>query len=187
MTDRKRHIFNRHAAKKRYRLKLVERTRDMVQTSPGVYRGVNLDTVVSVIGFASLKEMGDYLRGNPPPKGLIYDFRGLNLSGANFSGAKLRDADFTNCPLKGVSFKQADLTETVFAGADLRRADFTGADMTHATLHDAHIGGARFHQTCVKDVNFHHTKEKPGFFQRRGMLEKRPKQRLITLGLNAPA
>lgn len=187
MTRRQSLIFNRHAAKKRYRLKLVERTRDMIQTTPGVYRGINVDTVVSVIGFASLKEMGDFLRGNPAPKGLLYDFRGLDLSGADFSGAKLRDADFTNCPMRGVRLNRADLNETVFSGADLRKADFSHADMTHAILHDAHIKGARFDHTCVKDVNFHHTKEQPGFMQRRGMLEKRPRQRIITLDLNAPA
>lgn len=176
MTHRQRRIFNRHAAKKRYRVKLVERTRDMIETSPGVYKGINLDTVVSVIGFTNLQEMGDFLRGNPAPKGLIYDFRGQDLGGADFSGAKLRDADFTNCPLKRASFQNADLTETVFSGADLRKADFSQADMTQATMHDAWLGGAKFSRTVVTNVNFYHTKDKPGLFQRRGMIDKRPRR-----------
>lgn len=88
------------------------------------------------------------------------DFRGANLSGANFTLWEERDlggapttglirCDFTEAIMAGANVRGLSLASSVFRkadlrGADLRDADFSGADLTGATLTGAKLEGARF-------------------------------------------
>ena len=95
------------------------------------------------------------------------DFRGADLTGADFSayeprpgqgtqttrsGSDLLGCDFSGARLAGVNFINANLTFSRFPGADLRGAlladadltnvDFSGADLTGADLSGANLYGA---------------------------------------------
>jgi uncharacterized protein YjbI with pentapeptide repeats len=88
------------------------------------------------------------------------DFRGANLSGANFTLWEERDlggapttglirCDFTDAVMTGTSVRGLSLASSVFrnvdlSGADLRDTDFSGADLTGATLTGAKVEGAKF-------------------------------------------
>ena len=104
------------------------------------------------------------------------DFRGANLTGADFSPLEarpgqgtitslmrnvLKSCDFSGAALKGANFDRADLTFARFVGADLAGAnlaktdlskvDLTGADLTGADLTDADLYGANL--TGVKGLD----------------------------------
>jgi uncharacterized protein YjbI with pentapeptide repeats len=95
------------------------------------------------------------------------DFRGANMTGADFSPLEsrpgqgtitslmknvLKSCDFSGAALKGANFDRADLTFSRFVGADLAGAnlektdlskvDFTGADLTGADMTGADLYGA---------------------------------------------
>jgi len=101
------------------------------------------------------------------------DFRGANMTKADFSPLEsrpgqgtitslmknvLKSCDFSGAELKGANFDRADLTFSRFVGADLKGAnlaktdlsktdltgaDLTGADLTHANLYGAILTGAK--------------------------------------------
>jgi len=101
------------------------------------------------------------------------DFRGANLTGADFSPLEarpgqgtitslmrnvLKSCDFSGAALKGANFDRADLTFSRFVGADLAGAnltktdlsktdlsgaDLTGADLTGADLYGANLTGVK--------------------------------------------
>jgi uncharacterized protein YjbI with pentapeptide repeats len=100
------------------------------------------------------------------------DFRGANLTNANFSpleerpgqgtlmtlsrnvlkscdfsGARMHNANMTRAVLLFARFTGADLTGAKLAGADLSRTDFSGADLTGADLTEADLDGANFNGT----------------------------------------
>jgi len=104
------------------------------------------------------------------------DFRGANLTGADFSPLEarpgqgtitsmmknvLKSCDFSGAALKGANFDRADLTFSRFVGADLEGAnlkktdlskvDLSGADLTGADLTDADLYGANL--TGVKGLD----------------------------------
>ena len=54
----------------------------------------------------------------------------------------------------------------------MRKADFRNTNMTRVKVYKASIRGATFGETRVTGTNFYHTREKPGFFQKRGMLQE---------------
>lgn len=97
------------------------------------------------------------------------DFRGANLTNANFSpleerpgqgtlmtlsrnvlkscdfsGARMHNANMTRAVLLFSRFTGADLTGANLAGADLSRTDFSGANITGADFSDADLDGANF-------------------------------------------
>jgi uncharacterized protein YjbI with pentapeptide repeats len=104
------------------------------------------------------------------------DFRGANLTGADFSPLEarpgqgtitslmkniLKSCDFSGAQLKGANFDRADLTFSRFVGADLAgtnlkktdlsKVDLTGADLTGADLTGANLYGATL--TGVKGLD----------------------------------
>lgn len=95
------------------------------------------------------------------------DFRGANMTDADFSPLEarpgqgtitslmknvLKSCDFSGADLHGANFDRADLTFSRFVGAnlaganlrktDLSKTDFSGADLTDADLTDADLYGA---------------------------------------------
>jgi uncharacterized protein YjbI with pentapeptide repeats len=79
--------------------------------------------------------------------GVVMDFSGCELQGANFENADLRGASFEKADLRGVRFHNARLDHARFTGADLRPlrlhsgdylpCDFTGADLAEDQLDTA--------------------------------------------------
>jgi uncharacterized protein YjbI with pentapeptide repeats len=104
------------------------------------------------------------------------DFRGANLTNADFAPLEsrpgqgtittlarnvLKSCDFSGAQMKGANFDRADLTFSRFVGADLAganlskadlsKADLTGADLTGADLTHADLYGANL--TAVKGLD----------------------------------
>lgn len=74
------------------------------------------------------------------------DLRGANLAGADLAGATLIGADLTGADLSGASLRGADLTGANLLGALLLGADLRGAELRRArlereTLRGAELGG----------------------------------------------
>lgn len=96
------------------------------------------------------------------------DFRGVNLSGENFSNnelpqrdfrrAVLRGAEFINCDLRGANFADADLSGANFRGAKLQDADFSNANLTKANFHRADLAGVAFIGANLFLTNFREAK-----------------------------
>jgi uncharacterized protein YjbI with pentapeptide repeats len=80
------------------------------------------------------------------------DWRGVNLSGANFTGGGVRFlaswfADLSGCQLAGANLARADLRQVRlrfvdFSGANLAGAKLAQADLSHANLEGADLSGA---------------------------------------------
>jgi len=80
------------------------------------------------------------------------DWRGVNLSGANFTGPTARFlansvVDLAGCQLAGANLARADLRQVRLrfadlSGANLTGADLVGADLSRATLEGADLSGA---------------------------------------------
>jgi uncharacterized protein YjbI with pentapeptide repeats len=71
--------------------------------------------------------------------GVVMDFSGCELQGANLENADLRGASFENADLRGVRFHNARLDHARFKGADLRplklhSGDYLACDFTGAAL-----------------------------------------------------
>lgn len=71
-------------------------------------------------------------------------FRHANLRYANFRGVDLTKADFSGADLQGANFMGADLIKADFSGADLRGADFRGAWFQGTEIRDAFVEDADF-------------------------------------------
>lgn len=79
--------------------------------------------------------------------GVVMDFSGAELQGANFENADLRGANFEGADLRGVRFGGARLDHAKFKGADMRplllksgdtlACDLTGADILDEQLKEA--------------------------------------------------
>lgn len=68
---------------------------------------------------------------------LIYGERkndGVNLCNINFRGSNLSYADFTNTKLRGANFSGADLTGTKLICVDIRDCNFRGANLKDAII-----------------------------------------------------
>ena len=78
-----------------------------------------------------------------PGQGTLVTLRANECRSCDFSGAILEDADFTNAYLTFARFSGADLTGAVLAGADLSMADLSGATLTGADLTGADLDGTR--------------------------------------------
>jgi len=65
------------------------------------------------------------------------DFRGTDLSEANFSGADLSETNLRRANLSAADLSRADLST-----ANLSRADLSGADLSEANLRRANLRGA---------------------------------------------
>ena len=70
------------------------------------------------------------------------DFRGADLSFAQFNGANLRQA----------CLQEASLYGTDFSGADLRQADLRGCDLRHARIDSARLEAARLEGARLPEV-----------------------------------
>ncbi len=80
------------------------------------------------------------------------DWRGVNLSGANFTGAGVRFlassfVDLSGCQLAGANLARADLRQVRlrfvdFSGANLAGANLAQSDLSHANLEGADLSGA---------------------------------------------
>ena len=58
---------------------------------------------------------------------LVADFREANLRSTNFTGCNVKTCDFRGADLRNAIFREAALEATEFAGANLAGADFEGA------------------------------------------------------------
>src|SRR5580692_10123799 len=76
------------------------------------------------------------------PGGARAVFSWMDLTGLNFRGRNLSDADFTGAILVGCKFVNARLDHTVFFGADLQEADLSEASLRRADLRGACLRGA---------------------------------------------
>ncbi|MEU8344568.1 Pentapeptide repeat-containing protein [Actinomadura meyerae] len=82
---------------------------------------------------------------------LDLDFRGADLTGADFIEAWLSGSDFSGCGLGRCVFWRAHCERANFRGADLARADFvkaflSGADFAGARMHGVRLGRAE----CIR-------------------------------------
>jgi len=76
------------------------------------------------------------------PGGARAVFSWMDLTGLNFRGRNLSDADFTGAILTGCKFIGARLDHAVFFGADLQGADLSEASMRRADLRASCLRGA---------------------------------------------
>ncbi|HKT53669.1 MAG TPA: pentapeptide repeat-containing protein [Caulobacteraceae bacterium] len=76
------------------------------------------------------------------PGGARAVFSWMDLTGLNFRGRNLSDADFTGAILAGCKFVNARLDHTVFFGADLQEADLSEASLRRADLRGACLRGS---------------------------------------------
>jgi uncharacterized protein YjbI with pentapeptide repeats len=76
------------------------------------------------------------------PGGARAVFSWMDLSGLNFRGRNLSDADFTGAILAGCKFANARLDHTVFFAADLQEADLSECSLRRADLRGACLRGA---------------------------------------------
>ena len=79
-----------------------------------------------------------------PGQGTLVTLSRNVLKSCDFSGARLHNANLTRAVLLFSRFTGADLSGAKLAGADLSRTDFSGADLTGADLTDADLDGANF-------------------------------------------
>lgn len=97
------------------------------------------------------------------------DFRGADLTDANFSPLEarpgkgtlttqpsniLRSCDFSGARMTNADMTRAFLTFSRFTGADVRGAKFNNADLTKADFTGADVSGADFTGADVYDTNF---------------------------------
>jgi uncharacterized protein YjbI with pentapeptide repeats len=76
------------------------------------------------------------------PGGARAVFSWMDLSGLNFRGRNLSDADFTGALLHGCKFANARLDHAVFFGADMQEADLSETSLRRADLRGACLRGA---------------------------------------------
>jgi uncharacterized protein YjbI with pentapeptide repeats len=76
------------------------------------------------------------------PGGARAVFSWMDLSGLNFRGRNLSDADFTGAILHGCKFANARLDHTVFFAADMQEADLSECSLRRADLRGACLRGA---------------------------------------------
>lgn len=62
------------------------------------------------------------------------NFRGMNLSGADFTGSILQAVNLSGCNCKGTAFYGCDLTGAKLDNGFFERTDFRGADLTDASM-----------------------------------------------------
>ena len=80
-----------------------------------------------------------------------HDFKGQDLTDANFLGAILDNVDFSNAKLDGATFSNASLKGAKFDGATLKRSTKGPAHFFGANLSNAH-----FDQTIFEDTELQH-------------------------------
>lgn len=79
--------------------------------------------------------------------GQLADFKGVDLSGINFSSGLLIGAHLQQAIAKGCSFHKADMSYLDASGAD-----FTGADLSYADLSKSTLTGAIFSDANLNGV-----------------------------------
>ncbi len=84
-----------------------------------------------------------------------WDFKGLQLPGADLRGitlsqSDLRQANLSGADLAGGILIGADLREADLTGASMRGADLTGANLTGATLTNADLRGAELRRAILE-------------------------------------
>lgn len=89
-----------------------------------------------------------------PGKGTLTTQPSNILRSCDFSGARLGNADMTRAKLTFSRFTGADVRGVKFNGADLTKVDFAGADLsgadfTGADLYDANFAGAHGLETAI--------------------------------------
>lgn len=89
-----------------------------------------------------------------PGKGTLTTQPSNILRSCDFSGARMADADMTRAKLTFSRFTGADAHGVKFNGADLTKVDFSGADVsgadfTGADLYDVNFAGARGLETAI--------------------------------------
>jgi uncharacterized protein YjbI with pentapeptide repeats len=82
------------------------------------------------------------------------NFRGMNLSRADFSYALLEATCFQNANLIESNFNDSDLTDANFIEAYLRKAKFQGSQCSNACFTGADMQSAIFRDATLIDVEF---------------------------------
>jgi uncharacterized protein YjbI with pentapeptide repeats len=77
-----------------------------------------------------------------------------NLKGRNFRGKDLTGADFSHCDIQGADFTNANLTGANFSHADIRSANFTKATLRGANFSHAKAGLQRYRAFFLLGVSF---------------------------------
>lgn len=77
-----------------------------------------------------------------------------NLKGRNFRGKDLTGADFSHCDLQGADFTNANLIGANFSHADIRSANFTKANLRGANFGHAKAGLQRYRAFFLLGVSF---------------------------------
>ena len=71
---------------------------------------------------------------------MLKNYSRQNLKGGNFRGKDLTGADFSHCDIQGADFTNANLTGANFSHADIRSANFTNATLRGANFSHAKAG-----------------------------------------------
>jgi hypothetical protein len=82
------------------------------------------------------------------------DLRGADFKGRDLSGADFREGDFRNAELSGADLSRTRFMEARLDGANCISADFDAADLTGAEARDARFVGANFFEACLAEANF---------------------------------
>jgi uncharacterized protein YjbI with pentapeptide repeats len=82
------------------------------------------------------------------------NFRGLDLSGADFSGVRFENCTFEGATLNGVNFSGAVMRKNCLIGIKSNAVNFSGADLHKANLGGAKLLGIRRPHEDDNEINF---------------------------------
>ncbi len=74
-----------------------------------------------------------------PDPGILVDFRGIDLSGSDFTGAVMWDMDLSEADLRNCIFRNVDLRGCDLYDALTDGADFTGANLLGTRMPDGSV------------------------------------------------
>jgi uncharacterized protein YjbI with pentapeptide repeats len=80
------------------------------------------------------------------------DFRGVNISGADFTGSTMRKVNLTKCNCKGTVFYCCDLTDAILDNGSFERTDLRGADLTNASIKNVDLSNADTRKGLVTKI-----------------------------------
>lgn len=81
-------------------------------------------------------------------------FKGVRLTGANFSGAKFDGVFFEACRIDIASFFNAEMISVGFKSCDLTDSDFREADLAGCLFEDCKLDGVQFFGSRLKGARF---------------------------------
>lgn len=86
------------------------------------------------------------------------DFRGANLSYANFTALNLNNSNFEGAKIRAANFRATDLTECNFEGISSRSASFSHAKATKANFKDVVMNSVSLDFMDCEGANFENAK-----------------------------